>query len=329
MMKNLKGVHHVTAITSSARNIYDFYTHILGMRLVKKNVNQDDLSTYHLYFADDKARPGTDMTFFDFKNIGPHQKGTNDISMTTFRVKDDAALDYWLKRFDHFEVEHEGITELFNRKMIRFNDFDNQKYALVSDENDAGVPAGEPWFKGPVPNEFGILGLGPTFLRVAHFGYMDQILTKIMLMRKTSATGPYTLYEMGEGGNGGSIIVETNEDLPQARQGFGGVHHVAFRVEDEAHLYEWIDYFNSLNLGNSGFVERFYFKSVYIRMYPGILFELATDGPGFIDDEEGYEILGEKLTLPPHLRDKRAYIESQLDDFDTIRSNKNFEKEYL
>lgn len=329
MIKQLGGIHHVTAITSSARKIYDFFTHILGMRLVKKNVNQDDLSTYHLYFADDRGRPGTDMTFFDFKGISAHQKGTNDISKTTFRVKNDKALQYWLKRFDHYDVKHEGVSELFGRKMINFSDFDDQRYALISDENDKGIAAGEPWFKGPVPNEYGIIGLGPIFLRVAHREYMDQILTKVMHMRRTQVTGPTTLYEMREGGNGGSVIVEHNESMPQATQGFGGVHHVAFRVDDIDHLNEWKAHFNALQIGNSGNVERFYFQSVYVRMYPNILFELATDEPGFIDDEETYEILGEKLTLPPHLRDQREYIESQLDDFDTVRSTKTFEKEYL
>ncbi|HLV49854.1 MAG TPA: ring-cleaving dioxygenase [Erysipelothrix sp.] len=329
MIKQLGGIHHVTAITSSARKIYDFFTHILGMRLVKKNVNQDDLSTYHLYFADDRGRPGTDMTFFDFKGISAHQKGTNDISKTTFRVKNDKALQYWLKRFDHYDVKHEGVSELFGRKMINFSDFDDQRYALISDENDQGIAAGEPWYKGPVPNEYGIIGLGPIFLRVAHMEYMDQILTKVMHMRRAQVTGPFTLYEMREGGNGGSVIVEHNESMPQATQGFGGVHHVAFRVDDIDHLNEWKAHFDILQIGNSGNVERFYFQSVYVRMYPNILFELATDEPGFIDDEETYEILGEKLTLPPHLRDQREYIESQLDDFDTVRSTKTFEKEYL
>lgn len=328
-LKELGGIHHVTAITSSARKIYEFYTNILGMRLVKKNVNQDDLSTYHLYFADDRARPGTDMTFFDFKGIGAHKKGTNDISKTTFRVRDDASLEYWLKRFVKYDVKHESITEMFGRKMINFSDFDDQQYSLISDQHDTGIPAGEPWFKGPVPNEFGIVGLGPIFLRVTHLDYMEQVLTIIMKMKKNQTEGEYTLYEMREGGNGGSVIVEHNENMPQATQGYGGVHHVAFRVDDLQQLTDWEQHFDTLQIGNSGFVERFYFQSVYVRMYPNILFELATDGPGFIDDEETYEILGEKLTLPPHLREKRAFIETQLDDFDTVRSNKTFEKEYL
>lgn len=328
-MKELIGIHHVTAITSDAKKIYEFYTYILGMRLVKKNVNQDDLNTYHLFFADDRGNPGTDMTFFDFKGIPPHQKGTNDISRTTFRVKDDSALEYWVKRFDHFGVKHQGIRTLLGRKFIYFKDFDDQAYALVSDENIPGVLAGEPWSKGPVPDDYAIVGLGPIMLSINDKEAMHRVLTNILQMRLVKQEGSDTLYEMGEGGNGASVIVTINHLLPPARQGFGGVHHVAFRVENQEHLNEWIQYFNELGYQNSGFVDRFYFASNYIRLYPNILFELATDGPGFIDDQESYEILGETLTLPPHLREHRAYVEKQVTHFDTVRSTQVFEKEYF
>ena len=327
-MNPLLGVHHVTAITSSSPKIYDFYTHVLGMRMVKKNVNQDDLTTYHLYFADDRGSAGTAMTFFDFQGIGQHQQGTNDISRTSFRVSSDDALHYWLKPFSHYNIKHSDIVERFDKKFIYFEDFDQQQYALVSDENDYGVKAGEPWYKGPVPNEYAILGLGPIFLRVDREDVMDKVLT-ILQMRKIKSEDHYILYETGEGGNGASVILEVNHTMSNGIQGYGGVHHVAFRVSDRAHLDEWMKYFDELKLPNSGFVDRFYFKSVYIRLYPNILFELATDGPGFIDDQESYEILGETLTLPPHLRDRRDYIEQNLPHFDSIRSNKIFEKEYL
>lgn len=327
-LKGLTGIHHVTAITSSSPKIYDFYTNVLGMRLVKKNVNQDDLTTYHLFFADDRGNPGTDMTFFDFKGISPHSKGTNDISRTSFRVASDEAIDYWIKRFDHFNIKHNGISELFDRKVIYFEDFDKQQYALISDENDNGVLPGEAWHKGPVPDEFAIVGLGPIFLTVSNLELMDKVL-EVMKMNKVNTEDQFVLYEMGKGGNGGSVIVEHREDLPQAYQGYGGVHHVAFRVDDRDHLDAWNKYFDDLRLPNSGFVDRFYFKSLYIRLYPNILFELATDGPGFIDDQEDYEILGETLTLPPHLRHRREFVEKNLPAFDSVRSNKEFKKEYF
>lgn len=328
-MNQLKGIHHVTAITSDAQDIYRFYTDILGMRLVKKNVNQDDLTTYHLFFADDRGNAGTDMTFFDFNGIPAHQKGKDDISRTSFRVPSDEALDYWKVRFEKYQVSFEDEVEVFGKKMIYFEDFDHQQYALISDEDNAGIGSGEPWYKGPVPDEFAITGLGSVFLKVASKELIDAALVGVMNMRKTQEDNNFTLYEMGLGGNGASVLVEEDKTSISARQGFGGVHHVAFRVKDRAELDAWERHFNSLGLPNSGYVDRFYFKSLYIRLYPNILFELATDGPGFIDDEESYENLGEKLTLPAHLRHRRAEVEANLDNFDTIRSTKTFEKEYL
>lgn len=325
----LKGIHHVTAITSSSPKIYEFYTNVLGMRLVKKNVNQDDIRTYHLFFADDRGNPGTDMTFFDFKGSSKHIEGTNDISRTSFRVPSDAAIYYWAKRFAHYGVKQEPISELFGHKVIPFSDFDDQRYALISDEKNTGIGAGEPWHKGPVPDEYAIYGLGPVFLRVANYRMMKDALIDVMLMENVANAGNFHLFYMGTGGNGASLIVEETRDLPQARQGFGGVHHVAFRIEDRAALDQWTEAFEDFGYPNSGFVDRFYFKSLYVRIYPNILFELATEGPGFIDDEESYEFLGERLTLPPHLRHKREYVESVLPPFDTTRSNKVFKKEYF
>lgn len=325
----LGGIHHVTAIASSAPGIYDFFTNILGMRLVKKTVNQDDINTYHLFFADDKGSAGTDMTFFDFKGIPQAVRGTDDISRTGLRVPSDAALQYWLKRLAHYDVKHEKIQVLFGHKVLYFEDMDGQRYAIFSDEKNTGVAAGEPWHKGPVPDEFAIYGLGPIFLTVQDAEMMDLVLARVMQMRKTKSEGAFTLYEVSEGGNGASVIVELDADSANASQGYGGVHHVAFRVKDRDELDAWENYFKSLQLPNSGFVERHFFQSVYIRLYPGILFELATDGPGFIDEDEDYEHLGEGLTLPPLYKQHREYVESVVKQFDTVRSNRTFEKEYF
>lgn len=328
-MENLLGIHHVTAITSSAEKIYDFYTNVLGMRLVKKTVNQDDINTYHLFFADDAGSPGTDITFFDFDGIGKKVSGVNEISRTGFRVPNDEALNYWIKRFNKYNVKHEGIKEEFGKKVIYFEDFDEQPYALFSDQNNVGVESGIPWKKGPVPNEYAITGLGPIYFRINDLQSMDKVLVKGLLMRKTKEEGNLHLYEMGEGGNGASVILEVVESGIRGFQGYGSVHHVAFRVKDEEALREWIKHVGLMGLPHSGYVDRFYFRSLYTRMYPGILFEFATDGPGFIDDEESYEILGETLALPPKFRDKREYIEKIVRPIDTVRSTKVFEKEYL
>lgn len=325
-MNHLKGIHHVTAITSNAEKNYDFFTHVLGMRLVKKTVNQDDIQTYHLFFADDRGSAGTDMTFFDFPGIPKGVHGTDEISKTSFRIPSDAALEYWVKRFDRLDVKHTGIKEQFGKKILSFSDFDDQQYQLISDEFNTGVGSGIPWQKGPVPLEHAITGLGPVFVRIADFDAFKEILEKLLLFRETAQEGAFHLFEMGEGGNGASVIVEHNTSLPAGRQGFGTVHHAAFRVADREVLYEWIGHLDNLGVPSSGYVNRYFFESLYVRVPPQILFEFATDGPGFMGDEP-YETLGEKLSLPPFLEPKRTEIERMVRPIDTVRSTKEFIKE--
>src|SRR5699024_5280985 len=214
-MKPLTGVHHVTAITSSAEKIYEFFTEVLGVRLVKKTVNQDDIQTYHLFFADDVGSAGTDMTFFDFPGIPKGVHGTNEISKTSFRVPSDAALDYWVKRFDRLEVNHTGIKEQFGKKNLSFVDFDDQQYQLISDEVNKGIDSGTPWQKGPIPLEYAITGLGPVFIRIANFDYFKEMLEKVLLFKETAQEESFHLFEVGEGGNGASVIVEHNTLLPE------------------------------------------------------------------------------------------------------------------
>lgn len=327
-MNELKGIHHVTAITSSAEKNYAFFTNVLGMRLVKKTVNQDDIQTYHLFFADDKGSAGTDMTFFDFPGIPKGTHGTNEIYKTAFRVPTDEALDYWIKRFDKYDVKHRGIKEQFGKKTLSFVDFDDQQYMLISDEHNAGIASGTPWQNGPVPLEFAITGLGPIHIRIAEFDRLKDVLEKAMLMREIDKVGSLHLFEMGEGGNGAQVIVEHNLLLPSGRQGFGTVHHVAFRVEDTAALNEWIDRMQNLQFNTSGYVDRFFFESLYARVARGVLFEWATDGPGFMGDEP-YETVGEKLSLPPFLEPQRQQIEQMVRPIDTVRSTRKIEKEYL
>ena len=324
---NLKGIHHVTAITSSAEKNYEFFTYTLGMRLVKKTVNQDDIQTYHLFFADDTGSPGTDMTFFDFPGIPKGVHGTNEIAKTSFRVPSDAALEYWIKRFDRLKVEHTGIEEQFGKKIIAFNDFDDQKYQLISDENNEGVASGTPWQDGPIPLEYAITGLGPIFVRIAQFDYFKEMLEKVFSFNEIAKEGDFHLFEVGEGGNGAQVIVEHNVTMPPARQGYGTVHHAAFRVDNREELAEWDTHIRKFGFQTSGFVDRFFFGSLYVNVAPQILFEFATDGPGFMGDEP-YETLGEKLSLPPFLEPERDKIEQLVRPIDTIRSTKKLEKEY-
>jgi glyoxalase family protein len=318
MTEELIGIHHVTAMTDNAMRNYAFFTDVLGMRLVKKTVNQDDIHTYHTFFADDVGSPGTDMTFFDFPNNPKGIRGTNSISRTGLRVPNDAALDYYLERFKEFNVKNEGIQEIFGEKVLPFEEVDGQRYQLFSDENNKGVAPGKPWKNGPVPEEKAIYGLGPVEITVSYYEDFKQSLTEIYGMKPIVEEEKATLFKFGEGGNGGQVILRKDE-TEQSAQGYGEVHHVSFRVKDHKTIKQWEAKYDELGLGHSGHIDRFYFEALYTRI-GHILIELSTDGPGFMDDEP-YETLGESLALPPFLEPKREYIESQIRQFDTKRSN--------
>lgn len=313
----LKGIHHVTAMTDDIQRNYKFFTEILGMRLVKKTVNQDDIHTYHTFFADDKGSAGTDMTFFDFPNNPKGSHGTNNISRTGFRVPNDAALEYYKERFEEFGVKHDGIQELFGKKVLPFEESDGQRYQLFSDEKNEGIAPGTPWQEGPVPVDKAIYGLGPVEITVSYFEDFKNVLLNVYEMRIILEEDDVIVFEMAEGGNGGQVILRRDTTSPQARQGYGQVHHVAFRVENQEALKHWATRYQMMGVGNSGLIDRYYFEALYARI-GHILIELSTDGPGFMGDEP-YETLGEKLSLPPFLEAKRDHIESEVRPFNTKR----------
>ncbi|QUL55850.1 ring-cleaving dioxygenase [Paenibacillus tritici] len=323
MSLTLKGLHHVSAITAKAPENYKFYTEVLGLRLIKKTVNQDDVSVYHLFYGDETGNPGTELTFFELPNAGRNRDGNNSISALSLRVPSDEALLFWTQRFTVLGVEHEEITECGGRKTLAFTDHEGQRLILVSDEHNEGMAGGKPWAKSPVPAEYAITGLGPAHLTVETAEHTALILEDLLgFRRKGTYPSPVAgqpeviVFETGEGGSGTEIHLEERSDLPQERLGRGGVHHVAFRVDNEEELKQWIERIRTVQLPNSGFVDRFYFRSLYFREPNGILFELATDGPGFATDEE-VEHLGESLALPPFLESKRAQIEAHLKPLDT------------
>ncbi|MGM7786312.1 ring-cleaving dioxygenase MhqE [Staphylococcus felis] len=309
-------MHHVTAMTDSAERNYHFFTDILGMRLVKKTVNQDDIYTYHTFFADDVGNAGTDMTFFDFPNNPKGRAGTNSISRPSFRVPNDAAIEYYKQRFEEFGVKHDEIDEIFGKKVLRFEEEDGQTYQLISDEHNTGVAPGVPWQNGPVPTDKAIYGLGPIEITVSYYDDFKQTLIDLYDMKPVQEDANVTLLEVGDGGNGGQVILRKDEGI-ESRQGYGEVHHVSFRVDDSEAIEYWANRYDEMGLRNSGIVERFYFKALYARI-GHILIELSTDGPGFMEDEP-YETLGESLSLPPFLENRREYIESEIRPFNTKR----------
>ncbi|MYL50006.1 ring-cleaving dioxygenase [Halobacillus litoralis] len=312
----LKGIHHVSSLTADAQKNLDFYTRILGLRLVKKTVNQDNTQYYHLFYGDEKGNPGTELTFFEIPNLAVKHPGTNSISSISLRVDSDEALNYWRGRFTKLGVDHDSMTKRFGHAVLPFRDPEGHQMSLISDENNSGVSSGKPWSRGGVPEEFGITGLGPVKLTVRYLEPSVQMLTEVMGFRKTGeyeteSNNIVHVFETGEGGNGSEIHIEQRKDIQEERQGKGSVHHVAFRVEDEDELYDWIEYLKKDGFKSSGFVDRFYFRSLYVNEPNGILFELATDGPGFNLDESS-EHLGEQLSLPPFLEHRRVEIESRL-----------------
>src|SRR5688572_13811020 len=310
----LLGIHHLTAVTADAPANLAFYTGVLGMRLVKKTVNQDDVSAYHLFYADGEATPGTDITFFDWP-AAPERRGTHSIVRTGLRVPDEASLRWWDGRLREAGIIPEEIVERAGRPTMDFEDREGQRLALVVD--DGRGAQGRPWAQSPVPAEHQVRGLGPITLSVPDLAPTDLVLTAVMNMRPartfSHAQDPgqtVHVYEMGAGGPSAELHVAVQPDLPPARQGAGGVHHVAFRTPD-AEYDAWAERLKSMRIPNSGKVDRYYFRSLYFREPNGILFEIASDGPGFAADEP-LDKLGEKLALPPFLEPRRAEIEAGL-----------------
>ncbi|MDT7953700.1 MAG: ring-cleaving dioxygenase [Acetobacteraceae bacterium] len=309
----LHGIHHLTAVSADASGNHAFYTRVLGMRLVKKTVNQDDTSAYHLFYADGVGSPGTDLTFFDWP-VGRERRGTNAIVRSGLRVAGRAALEYWAARLDEAGAPHGDIGEVDGRLALTFEDPEGQRLALVDDK---GVGLFQPWTGSGVPEAFQIRGLGPITISVPELRPSDLFLTQVMAMRQVrsyaapdAAGVTVQVYEMGEGGPAAELHVRVEPGLSPARSGAGGVHHVAFRVRDDEYAY-WVDRLQQQRIPSSGPVDRFYFRSLYTREPNGILYEIATDGPGFASDEP-VEALGERLSLPPFLEPKRAAIERNL-----------------
>lgn len=311
----LTGIHHLTAITADAPGNNRFYTRTLGMRRVKKTVNQDDTSAYHLFFADGAGSPGSDLTFFDWP-AAQERRGTHSISRTGLRVDADS-LDYWADRLRTTDLTVGDIGILDGRASLDFEDHEGQRFRLTTDEPG---PA-HPWDRSPVPAEYQIRGLGPITISVPDLAETEVILTKLMNMSKVrdyaspDGQGQVHVYSMGDGGPAAELHVAVQPDLPVARQGAGAVHHVAFRVPDVSTIHNWAQRLSEFRIPSSGEVERYYFRSLYFREPGGNLFEIATDTPGFAVDEP-FETMGEALSLPPFLEERREQIEAGLKPLD-------------
>lgn len=313
----LGGIHHLTAVSSKIRDNHHFYTRTVGMRLVKRSVNQDDTSAYHLFYADAKGSPGTDLTFFDWP-VDRERRGTHAITRTGLRVAGLDALEWWRQHLNEKGVRAGDIAERDGRLTLDFEDAEGQRIALI---DDAGEGDAHPWSGSPVPPSRQVRGLGPITMSVPELTPTDAVLRKALGMRPVreyphpdDARHQVHVYEMGPGGAGAELHVAVQPGLPVAHQGAGGVHHVAFRTPD-ADYDAWAERLDALGIPNSGKVDRYYFRSLYFREPNGILFEIASDGPGFAVDENE-ATLGEQVVLPPFLESRRDEIVSRLKPID-------------
>jgi glyoxalase family protein len=301
------GIHHVTAIARDPRRNLDFYTRALGLRLVKKTVNFDDPGAYHFYYGDETGRPGTILTFFPWPDIRAGQGGTGFAHETLFRVP-EGSLGFWAGRLVEEGIAHEAPETRFGRRLIPFRDPDGLRLALVGDPEAAAEPG---WSAGAVPAEHAIRGIAGVTLLVSDPGPTGAVLGEVMGFHEAGREGAITRYASP----GGFVDLRAAPGFPRGALGAGIVHHVAFRAGDDAEQAAMGEAMARLGLHATEQKDRNYFRSTYAREPGGVLFEVATDDPGFAVDEP-VESLGADLKLPAQYERHRAAIAAALPALD-------------
>ena len=307
MNASLHGLHHITAIASDPKANLAFYTRVLGLRFVKKSVNQDDPGTYHLYYGDNVGSPGTALTFFPWQGLRRGRPGTGQAYATGFSVP-AGALAFWQARLAALNVPTHPLETRFGETVLPIDDPDGLRLDLVfTAESDLRVPAPSP----DVPTEHAIRGFHSSTLALVDARATAELLTTTMGYRLAAQEEHRARYTTAAGGPGTYVDLLTDPALPRGLNGAGTVHHIAFRVADDAGQVRAHDLLAARGLRVSPVIDRAYFKSIYYREPAGVLFEIATDQPGFAIDEP-VETLGQKLSLPPRLEPYRAEIEKIL-----------------
>jgi glyoxalase family protein len=300
------GIHHVTAIAEDPQENVDFYAGVLGLRLVKKTVNFDDPGSYHLYYGDAAGNPGTIMTFFSWPGAPRGRIGTGQVSATSFAVPQDS-LGYWVERLLQHGVRFEQPQRRFDETVVAISDPDGLVVELVA---RAGTEVGEVWEESPVPAEHAIRGIPGVTLSERSAEVAENVLTNLLGFEKAEEEGGRTRYlSTSSGGSFADVLA-----LPEGAIGktaVGTVHHVAWRAPDDETQREWQEELEERGLHPTPVLDRNYFHSIYFREPGGVLFEIATDRPGFAVDEDP-DHLGESLKLPPWLEKDRERIEESL-----------------
>ena len=306
MPKPIVGLHHVTAIASDPQRTLDFYIGVLGLRFVKRTVNFDDPSSYHFYFGDDEGSPGTILTFFAWPGATRGSFGIGETSATAFSVS-SASLKFWEERLIHSGIPYEVLDRRFEEQVLSFADPDGMKLEIVAHSDAAEGRASR---TSDVPAEHSIRGFFGVTLCQGGFEKTAAVLN-VMGFRKIAEFNNRFRF-MAEGGAlGNHIDLLVEPDLGYGRLGAGSVHHIAFRVEDDASQLEWRAVIAASSLDVTPVLDRTYFRSIYFREPGGVLFEMATDPPGFTFDEP-LESLGQNLKLPPWLEKHRATVQASL-----------------
>jgi len=307
----MSGIHHVTAISGKAARNLDFYTRTLGLRLVKKTVNFDDPGTYHLYYGDEQGRPGTILTFFPWEHVAAGRNGIGQAEETSFRIPAES-IGWWTHRLVEKGVPHQAPERRFGEPVLAFTDPDGQALALVGVADAAGEAA---WTDGGVPAEHAIRGFHGVSLMLDKPAPTAAVLINVLGFKETGREGALTRYAV-DGAPGNVVTLHEAGGFLPARMGRGSVHHIAFRAADDAEQAAMAKKArDDHRLTPTKQLDRNYFRSVYFREPGGILFEIATDQPGFAVDEP-VASLGSALKLPPFLEPRRHEIEAVLPPLD-------------
>ncbi|MEH7126187.1 ring-cleaving dioxygenase [Bacillus sp. JJ1773] len=313
-MYKIPGHHHISMITKNSQLNNHFYQNVLGLRRVKKTVNQDDPSMYHLFYGDLTGSAGTELSFFEMPLAGRTHRGTNAITQIGLLVPSLESLKYWKKRFEQFEVKHSEITTYAGRAALPFEDSEGLRLVLLNNNGEEIPDYWMAWEDSSVEPEHRILGMGTVEITVRYLERTAKTLTEMFGYIEVVRTEDEANFQSVAGQAFGEIVVKQQEG-PSERPGRGSIHHLAIRVKNEEELLFWNEEVKKRGFYSSGIVDRFYFQSLYFRDSNGILFEIATDGPGFTTDSS-IEDLGKNLDLPPFLEEKRAEIEAKLKPLD-------------
>ncbi len=307
MKSKILGIHHITAMASDAQKNVDFYVKVLGLRFVKKSINQDAPDVYHLYYGDETGSPGTAMTFFPFGRAARGTRGNGEISHVAFAVP-TASQDFWIGHLSKNGVSFEGPANKFNDVVITFLDPDGMAIDLVfSDKQELRSP----WKKSVVPIEHAIRRFYGVTMNLSVLDPSVKVLTDVLGARPVLQSENRFRFLIGEGSDEAAIDIVVDPAVPRARQSAGSVHHIAWRVKDFSAHEEWQKTVADGGLSPTEIIDRFYFHSIYFREPGGVLYEIATDNPGFTVDET-LEELGTRLMLPPWYESHRARIEQAL-----------------